>query len=137
MEDNLKYFVLLFPIVGFGLLIGGMLYRHRLKMKIQSYMSVQGTIVENVARKHDASEIYHHPVVEYIVYGKMYSVESFVGYGRKKQKGTKAKIMYDPNEPSTASIVKGYYFVPNVLVGIGAMFLFLGSLAWYAICLNP
>lgn len=89
-------------------------------LKVQSYASVQGTIVGTVVES-DSDSTSYHPVVEYIVYGKTYSVKGSVGYGRKKEEGSEVEVM----------------FAPNVLIALGASFFFLGAPASYFIYCKP
>lgn len=92
------YIVLLFPFVGLCLLVWGILWRSRVKEKLQSYASVEGTIIGTVVDTGDSTT--YHPVVEYIVYGKTHSFQSSVGYGRKQEEGSRLEVMYDPGKPS-------------------------------------
>jgi len=136
MEGNLTYFaLLLFPITGLCLFIWGILYRRRVKEKVRSYISVQGTIVGTVVES-DSDSTSYHPVIEYIVYGKTYSIKSTVGFGKKKEEGSTVEVMFNPGKPLTAFILKHCYFVPNVLIALGFSFVFLGAPASYFIYLN-
>ena len=81
MVNILTYSALsFFPIVGLVLLIIGIIFRRRRKVKSQSCVPVRGMLVGNVKHSHSDSTTYH-PVVEYMVKGKKYSVEGSVGSG--------------------------------------------------------
>jgi hypothetical protein len=136
MEELWTFFGLsLFPVLGVVLLIGGIIFRRRRKAIIQSCVQTQGILVGNVKRSNSDSTTFH-PVVEYMVKGKKFSVEGSVGYGRKKEEGSEVEVMFNPDEPSTAFIVKHYYFAPNGIIALGASFLSMGSLACYVFYLD-
>jgi hypothetical protein len=67
MEDYVQYIVFFFPTVGLCLLVWGILWRSRVKEKLQSYASVEGTIIGTDVSTGGDSTTYH-PVVEYIAY---------------------------------------------------------------------
>ena len=105
MEDYALYIVALFPTVGLCLLVWGIVWRSRVKEKLQSYASVEGTIIGTEVSSGDSTA--YHPVVEYIVYGKTYSFRSSVGYGQKQLQNSILEVMYGPSEPSSAFVLKG------------------------------
>ena len=135
MEDYGQYFLFFFPIVGLCLLVWGIMWRSRVKEKLQSYASVEGTIIGTEVNTDGDSTTYH-PVIEYIVYGKTYSFKSSVGYGRKQEEGSSLEVMYDPGKPSSAFALKGCFFASTVLILLGSSFFFFGSLAGYVIYVN-
>ncbi len=135
MEDYLQYIMFLFPISGFCLLVWGILNRRRVKEKMQSYASVQGTIVGTVVES-DSDSTSHHPVVEYIVYGKTYSFKSSIGYGKKEEEGSRVEVMYDPGKPSSAFVLKHCFLGSTLLIVLGSSFFIFGSLMCYIISLN-
>lgn len=125
----------LFPVLGLLLLIIGIIFRRRRKEIAQSCIPTQGVLIGNVKRS-DSDSTTFHPVVEYIVEGKKYSIEGSVGYGRKKKEGIEVELIYNPKAPSTAFIVKHYYFAPNGIIALGASFLLMGTLACFVIYPN-
>lgn len=127
--------LLFFPVLGLILLVIGIIFRRRRRELAQSCVPTQGVLVGNVMRSGSDSTSYH-PVVEYMVGGKQYSIEGSVGYGRKKEEGVEVEVMYNPKKPSTAFIVKHYYFAPNGIIALGASFFLMGSLAFYVIYPN-
>ena len=135
MEDNLKYLILLFPLVGAGLLCGGIAYRRHLKQKVIAFTRVHGVVTgfaTGISPPAAAPGTVYHPIIEYYVDGTAYSINSNVGYGKPKEKeGSKMDILYDRSNPSSAHIVKDLYYVPNMMIAIGSMFLLMGTYMAY------
>ena len=135
MADNLKYLILLFPLVGAGLLCGGIAYRRHLKQKVIAFTRVQGVVtdfVTGISPPDGAPGTVYHPIIEYYVDGTAYSINSNVGYGKpREQRGSKMDILYDRSNPSTAQVVKDFYFAPNMMIAIGSMFLLMGTYMAY------
>jgi len=134
MEDYALYFLFFFPALGLCVLVWGILWRSRVKEKLQSYASVEGTIIGTEVSSGDSTS--YHPVVEYIVYAKTYSFRSSIGFGRKPLQNSTLEVMYDPGNPSSAFVSKGCLSIPTVLILLGSSFFFFGSLAGYVIYVN-
>jgi hypothetical protein len=127
MPQRLEYLFLLFPTVGAMLFIGGLAYRLRLKGKAAARVQTYGTIVGNDQGLNGE----FHPVIEYFIGARRFSITSDTGYGRRKKPGTKSAIMYNPANPSLAFMVQDYYTAANIMLAIGGVFVLLGSLiAW-------
>jgi hypothetical protein len=126
---------LLFPVVGVGLVIGGLVYRRQLRLKLEGYMKIDGTVVSHVSGMSggfDPSAVYR-PVVEYFVGGRRFMVTHDAGYGHRKKEGMKAAVMYRPANPSDAFIYEDYYTFANIMLAIGCAFLLLGTFIGYQI----
>lgn len=137
MPEQLKYLILLFPIVGVGLFVGGAAYRRRLKEKVMHCERTTGAVIDNVAGMaggFDTSPVYR-PVVEYFVGSTRFTLTGDTGYGQRKEKGTRLTVMFSPENPSFAFIVEDYYLAADMLLGIGGMFVLLGSLFAYHLLL--
>ncbi len=133
MIEQLKYLFLLFPIVGAGLAVVGIAYRRRLKEKVAHCERAPGTVVDNltgISGDFDASPIYR-PVVEYCVGRTRFTVTGDVGYGRRKEIGTRLTVLFSPESPSVAFIAEDYYMVANMFLALGGIFVLLGSLFLY------
>lgn len=100
MEEYLKYLTLLFPVVGVGLLWGGLVYKRHLRQKASAFQRIQGVVTgfaSRAATHASGGGTVYHPIVEYQVEGNVFSVQSNVGYGKPKEKeGSKLDVMYDP-----------------------------------------
>ncbi len=135
MEENLKYLFMLFPVVGVGLFFLGIVFRGRKKSRIEGWREVSGTVIDLVSRYSHSSSgggTVYCPLVEYRVDNHAYQVQSEVGYGKPKESvGSRMKIMYNPSDPSVSAVLKGYYMFPNGMIGMGAMFVFMGTLICY------
>ena len=133
MTEQLKYLFLLFPIVGVGLVVGGIVYRRHLKERAAHCERTTGIVVDNVAGLaggFDTSPVYH-PVVEYFVRSTRFTVTGATGYGRRKEQGTRLALMFSPGNPATAFIIEDYYFLAHMLLGIGGTFVVFGSVLAY------
>jgi len=58
------------------------------------YINIPKPAVDQEYAESDSDSTSYHPVVEYIVYGKTYSVKGSVGYGRKKEEGSEVEVMF-------------------------------------------
>ena len=132
MEEKIKYlFLFLTPLIGAVMLLLGAIYKYRLKKRIKGWIRKTGIVIRFETRTSISSEgsgIHYVPVVRYEVNGNTYTVES--SSGGIKPKDTEVlemDILYDPLNPSNAFVVRGYYVGPNIIVGIGAGFLFVGT----------
>ena len=137
MTEYLKYIVLLFPIIGVPLFIGGIAYRRRLKDKVADCERTPGTVVDNVAGLaggFDTSPVYR-PVVEYFVGGVRLTVTGDTGYGQRKEVGARLTVMFSPGNPTTAFIAEDYYFAANLILALGGTFVLFGSLLAYHLIL--
>ena len=135
MDESLKYLILLFPLVGAGLLCGGIAFRRHLKQKAIAFTRVQGVVTgfaTGISPPAAAPGTVYHPIIEYYVGGTAYSIKSNVGYGKPKEKeGSIMDILYDRLNPSTAQVVKDYYYAPHMMITIGSMFLLMGTYMAY------
>jgi len=131
----MKYLILLFLIVGAGLLLGGIAYKRHLWQKVVAFTRVKGIVTgfrSGLSSPTAAPGTVYHPIVEYHVNGTAYSVKSDVGYGKPNEKeGSKMDILYDRSNPSTAKVVKDYYYAPHMMIAIGSMFLLMGTYMAY------
>ena len=131
----MKYLILLFLIVGAGLLLGGIAYKRRLRQKVVTFTRVKGVVTgfaSGISPPAAAPGTVYHPIIEYHVDGTAYSIQSNVGYGKPKEKeGSKMDILYDRSNPSTAIVVKDYYYAPHMMIAIGSMFLLMGTYMAY------
>ncbi|NLF84596.1 MAG: DUF3592 domain-containing protein [Lentisphaerae bacterium] len=135
MEEYLKYLTLLFPVVGVGLIWGGLVYKRHLRHKVSTFQKVEGVVTgfaSRAATHASGGGTVYHPIVEYEVDGNIFSVQSNVGYGKPKEKeGSKLDVMYDPADPSYAKVVKDYFAFPHIMIGIGITGVFLGGMVAY------
>ena len=135
MTENHKYLLLLFPIVGMGIFIGGLIYRRHLKAKVANCVRTTGTVIDNVTGAgdrpdYDTTPLFR-PVVEYFVGSNRFTIAGDTGRQQRKDKGTKLTVVYNPANPLIAFIVEDYYFAANVLLAIGGAFVLFGSLIAY------
>ncbi len=132
MKENLKYVFLLFPIIGIGVLVGGIKFRRRLAAKVAEYSRIRGTVTGNIrALGGRGRGVLFSPVVRYSVGGKDYSVSGETNYSKKPREGATMNVLYDPENPENAVVAKDYYLFPNGLIAIGAVFIVMGSLLCY------
>lgn len=130
MSDLLKPAILLsFPVLGFIMLVGGLLYRWHLKSKIAGYLPIQGMIISN--QKHPHGEGGYQPLVEYTVNGRIYEVTGHLEHGQKAEIGSSMKVFYSPDFPAKAVLVFDYYYFANALIALGSVFLLFGSQLCY------
>ena len=131
----MKYLILLFLIVGAGLLLSGIAYKRRLGQKVVAFTRVKGIVTgfaSAISPPAAAPGTVYHPIIEYYVDGTAYSIQSKVGYGKPKEKeGSKMDILYDRANPSSAQVAKDYYYVPHMMIAIGSMFLLMGTFMAY------
>ena len=106
--------------------VGGLCYRRQLKVQAKGFVRTKGQVTDNVA----ASEGFR-AVVEYSVNGKSFSMTSAVERNPKQKLGSRLAVMHNPAKPSEAFVVGEYYLVANGLLGIGSIFILLGSLFSY------
>ena len=135
MDDSLKYLILLIPLVGAVLLFGGIAYKRHLRQKVLAFTRVQGIVTgfaSGISPPAAAPGKVYHPIIEYYVDKTAYSIQSNVGYGKPKEKeGSKMDILYDRSNPSTAQVVKDFYYAPHMMIAIGSMFLLMGTYMAY------
>jgi hypothetical protein len=135
MTERQEYLFLLFPVVGAALFVLGLRYRHRLKAKAGSCVRTGGTVVgstQGTLNGLDPTPVYR-PVIEYFVNGHRFTMTADVGYGRRKKEGAKTSVMYDPANPTVAFMAEDYYTGAHVMLGIGGVFVLLGSFVAYLI----
>src|SRR5262245_38591982 len=135
MTERLQYVVLLFPVAGIFMFIGGLLIRRRLKGKLQGCVQTNGTVIGNVAGfggGFDTETIYR-PTVEFFVGARRFSFTAEAGCGQKAKEGTKLAVMYHPANPLIAFIARDHYTPANMLLGIGGAFVGLSALAAWMI----
>jgi len=126
--DNSRYIFLLFPLVGIGLFVGGVIYRLRLKKKIAGCERTTGTVIDNVSSpSRSSSGVVYAPVVEYFVRDKRFKVTDDVSSYPAKAIGTKLTILFRPSNPSEAYVEKDYYIIANIMLIAGAAFVTFGS----------
>ncbi|MEW6304259.1 MAG: DUF3592 domain-containing protein [Verrucomicrobiota bacterium] len=131
MSETLKHIVLiLVPLAGLGLAIARAIYRSYLKLKVADFVRTVGTVVSNKERSDFEGPSYH-PIVEYKVDGRKYSVEGSVGHGKPKQEGAPIAVIYDPHKPATSYVAEDYFFLSSALIGVGIVMLLMGLLTCY------
>lgn len=121
--------VLLFPLCGLGLLTGGLLLRRRLVDRVRTYRAVAGAVVDNAEGSSGGldGDTFYHPVVEYYVDGRRFTVGGGVGHGKRKRVGQILVVLYAPQNPAESVVQYTYYFLANQLLMLGGVFV-AGSL---------
>jgi len=129
MMNNFTGVVLLFPILGVGLFVGGLVYRRRLNRNAAGCERTEGTVIDNVHGIPGKGR--YCPVVEYRVGNERFTITGDNSYDPAKVKGSTLTVLFRPANPSEGYIEEGYYVLANVMLGIGAGFILLSLWAAY------
>lgn len=125
----LHFIFSVFLVVSFVLVIVTVVLGINGAKKNATFQECNGTIIEiyegsseGIVGSYDRVPIY--PVVEYTVHGTRYE---FVGgyYSADMKVGDDVVVLYDPFDPSVASMKSGTFFAPIVTGAIAAVFLIL------------
>jgi hypothetical protein len=132
VKENAKYLVFLFPIVGIVMSTVGLLWRNRLKAQTEGFIRIAGTVTGSSVGGSEGNTA----VVEYVVDGQSFSITGNLERHPAKKVGSQLTVIYSPRDPSSAFIVEDYFFAANIVLGIGGVWLLLGSLIAYHLVLD-
>jgi hypothetical protein len=118
--------MLLFIVIGVGLILGGWMYLKHTRQFIAHSLVATGRIVDYIADSDDEGTFYK-PVVQFTTADGR-QIEYHAGSGasfKTKPIGSEVSIHYDPANPEHALIASflDLWFVPVILFIIGAFFI--------------
>jgi hypothetical protein len=125
-----QYLFLLFPLIGVALLAVGIFFRIHLSSRLKGCVSGVGEVIDNKIGVSGGSETapIHYPQIQYTVGKQRHVIESKVGSMPRIKPGHRVAIMYRPENPAIAYVLKDHFIAANICVGLGLGSITMGSI---------
>jgi hypothetical protein len=119
----MKVLIIVFGLVGIGLLTGGVIAFQDTKQLVDVAVEVPGTVVDLTSSSSDGSTTYS-PVYEYEFAGQTYRHETSVSTSSQPSIGETTTLLVDPDDPTEVKpdTFLDKWFLATILGGLGVLF---------------
>jgi len=143
MKDNMHYLFLVGPVIGTCLEIGGFYWKKSIINKHSFNEKTKGKVVSiesklGVTGFDTSGRTVYYPIIEFSIDGEVYTTSGSIASTKPKYSiGDEIDVSYNPATPGNSELSSEEFIFPHALMLIGAVFIFMGTIAFISISLIP